>query len=136
LLSVAFLATTFIGANAQQVTWTQDQLEATVDGVTLADANGYFIFPAGLLEGTLTAVEITATKVSGTTPAGELSVYITPTSEFGLGGLLYAGGGSNSTEADQWYAWPNNDGTTISGMITLDTPITFTATTTVILANL
>lgn len=136
LLSAAFFIAALVGANAQQVTWTQDQIEATENGVTLEDANGYFIYPGGMLEGTLTAVEITATKVSGTTPAEELSIYITPTSEFAAGGLLYAGGSGNALGAAQWYAWPNNDGTTISGTIILDTPITFTATTTVVLANL
>ncbi|MFA7445233.1 MAG: hypothetical protein WCY89_04750 [Flavobacteriaceae bacterium] len=50
LLSVAFLSATFMGANAQQVTWTQDQLEATQDGVTLEDANGYNIYVGGTLE--------------------------------------------------------------------------------------
>lgn len=137
LLSVAFISATFLGANAQQVIWTQSQIEETVDGVTLGDQNGYNIYVGGTLEGTLTAVEITATKVSGTTPAEELSIYITPTSAFGTGGLLYVGGSSNAAiAAEQWYTWPNNDGTTISGMVTLDTPITFTGTTTVRLANL
>ena len=50
---------------------------------------------------------------------------------------MYVGGSSNTAiGAEQWYTWPNNDGTTISGMVTLDTPITFTATTVVRLANL
>ena len=139
--NLLFTATAFValslGANAQSVTWTQDQIAETADGVTLTDANGYNIYPSGMLEGTLTAVEITATKVSGTTPAGELAIYITPDSGFALGGLLYAGGSSNAAiEAEQWYSWPNNDGTTISGTITLDTPIEFTATTYVRLVNL
>lgn len=137
LLSAAFVIAALTGANAQQVTWTQDQLTATENGVTLEDSNGYFIFPGGLLEGTLTAVEITATKVSGTTPAGELSIYVLPTGDFAPGGLAYVGGSSNAAiGAAQWYTWPNNDNTTISGIVTLDTPITFTATTTVVLGNL
>lgn len=136
LLSVAFMFATIVGVNAQQTTWTQDQLEATTDGVSLTDANGYFIFPSGSLTGTLTAVQITATKVSGTTPAGELSIYITPTSAFAPEGLLYAGGSSNALGAAEWQPWPNNNGTTISGTITLNTPITFTSTTAIVLANL
>ncbi len=137
LLSAAFFIAAFVGANAQQVTWTQNQLEATENGVTLEDTNGYNIYLGGVLEGTLTAVEITATKVSGTTPAEELSIYITPTSEFAAGGLLYVGGSSNATlGATQWYPWPNNDGTTISGMVTLDTPITLASTNVIRLANL
>src|SRR5690554_385842 len=136
LLSVAFMFATIVGVNAQSVTWNQSQLAPTENGVTLTDANGYFIFPSGALTGTLTAVEITATKISGTTPAGELSIYITPTSAFEANGLLYAGGSSNALEAAEWQPWPNNNGNTISGMITLNTPITFTSTTTVVLANL
>lgn len=137
LLSVAFMFATIAGVNAQSVTWTQDQLEATENGVTLEDTNGYNIYLGGVLEGTLTAVEITATKVSGTTPAEELSIYITPTSGFAAGGLLYVGGSSNATlGATQWYPWPNNDGTTISGMVTLDTPITLASTNVIRLANL
>src|SRR5690606_557071 len=136
-----FAATAFVAismsANAQSVTWTQDQIAETADGVTLADDGAYNIYPGGMLEGTLTAVEITATKVSGTTPAEELSIYITPTSEFAAGGLLYVGGSSNATlGATQWYPWPNNDGTTISGMVTLDTPITLASTNVIRLANL
>ena len=127
---------TFVGANAQSVTWTQDMIVETENGVTLSDANGYNIFQAGVLEGTLTAVEITATKTSGTTPAGELSIYISPTSAFEANGLLYAGGSSNALEAAEWQPWPNNNGNTISGMITLNTPITLASTNVIRLANL
>src|SRR5690554_2328843 len=139
--NLLFSATAFValslGVNAQSVTWTQDQIPETEAGVTLMDANGYNIYPGGMLEGTLTSVEITATKTAGTTPAGELAIYVTPDSGFALGGLLYAGGSSNAAiQADQWYAWPNNDGTTISGTITLATPIEFTSSTYVRLVNL
>ena len=136
-----FAATTMVavsfGANAQSVTWTQDDMAATVDGVTLGDANAFNIYLGGQLEGTLTSIEFTATKVSGTTPAEELSIYITPTSQFSTGGLLYAGGSSNaSIQADQWYAWPNINGNTVSGTITLDTPIELTSTAVIRLSNL
>lgn len=128
LLSVAFMFATFVGANAQ-VTYTNPS-------VTLSDANGVTMYAEGTLTGTLTSITISATKVSGTSPAGALSVYITPTNAFAPGGLLYAGGLSNAVSATEWQPWPTIDGNDISGTITLTTPITFTETTFVRLANL
>lgn len=132
LLSVAFVVATITGANAQSVTYTNEE-------VSLTGLNGLNIFPNGTITGTLTAIEISATKVSGAVDAGELAIYITPTSAFGTGGLVYAGGTTNAfVNAAEWQTWPNNDGTDISGIITLDTPISFPAGTTnfVRLANL
>lgn len=132
LLSAAFVVAALTGANAQSVTYTNEE-------VSLAGLNGLNIFPNGSITGTLTAIEISATKVSGTLDAGELAIYITPTSAFGTGGLMYAGGTTNSfVAADEWQTWPNNDGTDISGTITLNTPISFPEGTTnfVRLANL
>lgn len=129
LLSVVFILTTFTGINAQ-VTYTNPS-------VTLEDANGITMYGLGGLTGTLTSIEFSATKVSGTTPANELSIYITPTAAFDPEGLLYAGGSSNDfIGALEWQPWPNVSGNNVSGTITLGTPITFTGTTLVRLASL
>lgn len=129
LLSVVFIFVAFLDINAQ-VTYTNPSVE-------LDDANGITMFGMGALVGTLTSIEFSATKVAGTTPAGELSVYITPTADFAPAGLLYAGGSSNDDiGAAEWQPWPNVSGDNVSGTIVLSTPITFTATTFVRLASL
>lgn len=129
LLYVVFIFSASFGVNAQ-VTYTNPT-------VTLEDANGVTMYGTSELVGTLTSIEFTATKVSGTTPADELSIYITPTAEFAPGGLLYAGGSTNDDiTAIEWQPWPSVSGNTVSGTITLANPITFTPTTFVRLANL
>lgn len=129
LLYVVFILSGSISAYAQVM--------YTNPTVTLEDANGVTMFGSGELIGTLTSIEFTATKVSGTTPADELSIYITPTADFAPGGLLYAGGSTNDAiTAIEWQPWPSIAGNTVSGTITLANPITFTPTTFVRLANL
>lgn len=123
LLSAVFFLAALTCVNAQSVTYTNELLE-------IEDLSGYNIYPNGSLTGTLTAIEISATKVSGTMDAGELAIYITPTSAFGMNGLVYAGGTDNWINATDWQPWPVNDGTNISGTITLATPIDFPAGTT------
>jgi hypothetical protein len=124
LLFVFFCALT--GLNAQVVT--------QIPTITLNGFTFDVLHPSGSLDGTLTSVQIQATLSASVleTYADDLTIYITPTSTIGPDGLLQVGGFSN-TGAIQRYDWPNGasdvPGTTVSGTVTLTTPINFTGET-------
>lgn len=125
LLLIAFMATSFVGARAQTVS-------AEVAG-PLELSNGLVedqLFGAGELEGTLTAVEITATYTYASNAfmqANDLGIFVLngPTT------ILQAGGYSQMVIDGEKIDWTNGNTTatptTFTDMKTLVTPITFTA---------
>lgn len=126
LLLIAFMAASFVGARAQTVS-------AEVAG-PLELSNGLVedqLFGAGELEGTLTAVEITATYTYGSNAfmqANDLGIFVLngPTT------ILQAGGYSQMVIDGEKIDWTNGNTTatptTFTDMKTLVTPITFSAT--------
>lgn len=110
------------------------QVETQIPTITLNGFTFDVLHPSGSLDGTLTSVQIQATLTASVleTYADDLTIYITPTSTIGPNGLLQVGGFSN-TGAIQRYDWPNGasdvPGTTVSGTVTLTTPINFTGET-------